>query len=191
MAQSNAHLDVVHWCYITLTGSGQISFQKYSHCLNPFKTGFKHFDLEPGFDGKSVNFVSKIWHIFSFMFSLPLNIHKLEMGFICPHSTNHWEKIYLQSALHKHWLLWFERVLLLSTASPPRYRGRCWAVIRLSHRPEPSGRVVRVGGRWIGQWRTTWSTVCSAPHSQAAEEAMPHLYKQERKRPSPVRKPLS
>jgi len=46
-------------------------------------------------------------------------------------------------------LLSFERVLL-STASPPRYRGRCWAAIRLSHRPEPSGRVVR-GGRWIGQ----------------------------------------
>ena len=38
-------------------------------------------------------------------------------------------------------LLSFERVLLLSTASPPRYRGRCWAAIRLSHRPEPSGRV--------------------------------------------------
>jgi len=39
----------------------------------------------------------------------------------------------------------FERVLLLSTASPPRYRGRCWAVIRLSHRPAPSNRVVRRG----------------------------------------------
>ena len=39
-------------------------------------------------------------------------------------------------------LLSFERVLLLSTASPPRYRGRCWAAIRLSRRPEPSGRVV-------------------------------------------------
>jgi len=39
-------------------------------------------------------------------------------------------------------LLSFERVLL-STASPPRYQGRCWVAIRLSHRPEPSGRVVR------------------------------------------------
>jgi len=39
-------------------------------------------------------------------------------------------------------LLPFERVLL-STASPPRYRGTCWTAIRLSHRPEPSGRVVR------------------------------------------------
>jgi len=41
-------------------------------------------------------------------------------------------------------LLSFERVLL-STAGPPRYRGRCWAAIRLSHRPEPSGRVVHGG----------------------------------------------
>ena len=39
-------------------------------------------------------------------------------------------------------LLLFERVLLLSIASPPRSRGRCSAAIRLSHRPEPSGRVV-------------------------------------------------
>ena len=47
------------------------------------------------------------------------------------------------------------------------------------------------GGRWIGHWRTTWSTVClSAPHSQVAEEAIPHLYKQERKRPTPVRRRL-
>jgi len=47
------------------------------------------------------------------------------------------------------------------------------------------------GGRWVGHWRTTWSTVCSsAPHSQAAEEAIPHLYKQERKRPTPVRRRL-
>jgi len=38
----------------------------------------------------------------------------------------------------------------------------------------------------------TWSTVCSsAPHSQASEEAIPHLYKQERKRPTPVRRRLS
>jgi len=47
------------------------------------------------------------------------------------------------------------------------------------------------GGRWIGCWTTTWSTVCSAPHSHAAEEAISHLYKQERKRPTPVRRRLS
>jgi len=37
----------------------------------------------------------------------------------------------------------------------------------------------------------TWLTVYSAPHSQAAEEAIPHLYRQERKRPTPVRRRLS
>ena len=48
------------------------------------------------------------------------------------------------------------------------------------------------GGRLIGHWRTTWSTVCSsAPHSQAAEEVMPHLYKQERKSPTLVRRRLN
>ena len=82
----------------------------------------------------------------------------------------------------------FEQVLLLSTASPHWYRGRCWAAIRLSHRPEPSGRVVR--GRPM-DWRTTWSTVCSAPHSQATEEVIPLLYRQEQKRPTPVRRRLS
>ena len=44
---------------------------------------------------------------------------------------------------------------------------------------------------WIGQWRTTWLTVCSALHSQAADEAIPHLYRQERKRPTPVWRRLS
>ena len=86
-------------------------------------------------------------------------------------------------------LLSFERVLL-STASLPRYQDRCWAAIQLSHRPEPPGRVV-CGGPWIGQWRTTWSTVCSAPHSHAADEAIPHFYRQERKRLTPVRKRLT
>ena len=39
---------------------------------------------------------------------------------------------------------------------------------------------------------TTWSMVCSsAPHSQAAEEDILHLYKQEQKHPTPVRRRLS
>ena len=47
-------------------------------------------------------------------------------------------------------------------------------------------------GRWIRYWRTTWSTVCcSASHSQAAEEAIPPLYKQKWKRQTPVRRRLS
>ena len=36
---------------------------------------------------------------------------------------------------------------------------------------------------------TTWSTVCSSrPHSQTAEEAIPHLYKHERKHPTPLQR---
>jgi len=45
-----------------------------------------------------------------------------------------------------------------------RSRGRCWAIRFVS-----SSRFVRLcitwGGRWIGQWRTTWSLVgFSASH---------------------------
>ena len=48
------------------------------------------------------------------------------------------------------------------------------------------------GCQWIGHWMAIWSTVCSfAPHSQAAEEDILHLYKQERKRLTTVRRPLS
>jgi len=48
------------------------------------------------------------------------------------------------------------------------------------------------GGRWIRHSRTTWSKVCSsAPHSQAAEGAIPHLCKQEGNVPTPVRRRLS
>jgi len=65
-----------------------------------------------------------------------------------------------------------------------------------SHSVVWSSRTVRPcspwGGRSIGHWRTTWSTVCSsAPYSQAAEEAIPHLYKQEWKCPIPVRRRLN
>jgi len=72
-----------------------------------------------------------------------------------------------------------------------RSRGRCWAAIRFS-----SSRTVRPcspwGGRWIGHRRTTFSTICSsASHSQAAEEAIPHVCKQECKHPTPVRRRLS
>ena len=65
-----------------------------------------------------------------------------------------------------------------------------------SHSIVSSSRTVRPcspwGGRCIGNWRATGSTVCSsAPHSQAAEEDIPHLYKQERKHLTPVRGRLS
>ena len=50
------------------------------------------------------------------------------------------------------------------------------------------------GGWWSGHWKKPWSPVCfcfSAPYSRAAEEAITYLYKQERKRPTPVRRRLS
>ena len=47
-------------------------------------------------------------------------------------------------------------------------------------------------GQWIGHCRTTWSPDCtSARHSQAAKEATPHLWKQQRKTPSPMGMRLS
>ena len=46
------------------------------------------------------------------------------------------------------------------------------------------------GGRWIGQWRTTWSPACfSAPHSQAAERAVP-LYGSDMAKHSPCQMTL-
>ena len=57
-------------------------------------------------------------------------------------------KLKARSLSNQKVLLSFQRVLLLSTASLRRYRSRCWVAIRLSHRPEPSGRVVR--GEVIG-----------------------------------------
>jgi len=45
-----------------------------------------------------------------------------------------------------------------------------------------------LGGQWVGHSRTTWSTVCSTLHSQAAERSISHLCKHGRKRPTPVRR---
>jgi len=82
-------------------------------------------------------------------------------------------------------------VLLLSqlfiTTARPYFWGRCWAAIRLSHRPELSGRAVHeeVDGLDIrGQHGRQF--VLSTPHSQAAGRPVPHLYKQERKLLTPV-----
>jgi len=70
-----------------------------------------------------------------------------------------------------------------------RSRGRCWAAIWLSHHPEPSGGGVHgevdrldIGGNMVDGFVLLRRT---------AEEAMPHLYKQERKLPTPVRRRLS
>jgi len=53
-----------------------------------------------------------------------------------------------------------------------------------SHSVVSSSRTIRPcspwGGRWIGHWRKTWSTVCSsAPHLQAAGEAIPRFVQAE------------
>jgi len=85
----------------------------------------------------------------------------------------------------------FERVVTV-TAWVDKILGQLLS----THSIVSSSRTVRPcspwGGRWIGHWKTTWSTVCSsAPHSQGAEEAIPHLYRQERKRPTPVPRRLS
>jgi len=79
-----------------------------------------------------------------------------------------------------------------TTAWPHQILGQ----VLSSHSIVSSSRTVRPcspqGGRWIRHWRRTWSTVCSsAPHSQAAEEAIPRLYKQEQKRTTLVRRRLS
>ena len=48
------------------------------------------------------------------------------------------------------------------------------------------------GWRYMGQDVIIWSAVCStAPHSQDAVEAMPHLCINDRKRPTPVRRRFS
>jgi len=60
--------------------------------------------------------------------------------------------------------------LLLFTARPHIHLGQ----VLSSHSIVSSSRNVRPcasrGDRWIGHWRTTWSTICSStPHSQAPE----------------------
>jgi len=82
--------------------------------------------------------------------------------------------------------------LLLSTAWPHKISEQ----VLSSHSVVSSPRIVRPcspwRSQWIGHWRTTWSTACfSAASSQAAEGAIPHFCKQERKRPTPVWRRLS
>jgi len=72
-----------------------------------------------------------------------------------------------------------------STARPHRSRGRCWAAIRLSYRPEPSGHAVRgeVDGLDIGRQHGRRFVLLRHTH-RSQRRTYPHLYKQERKRPT-------
>jgi len=118
------------------------------------------------------------------------------------------KNLFEQSDLN--WIEWHEllkKLLLLSTKRPllrclselllstdrstDRSRGRCWAAIRLiivQNRQAVQSMKMR-----SMDWTLEDNMVdgcSSASHSQAAEEATPHFYKQERKRPTPVRRRL-
>ena len=61
----------------------------------------------------------------------------------------------------------------------------------MSHHPEPSGHAIQGEADGLDIGGQQGQTVCSpAPHSQAAEEATPHLYKQEWKCQTQVRRQL-
>ena len=75
-------------------------------------------------------------------------------------------------------------ILLLSQFFWPlfgrtRSHGRCWAAIRLYHRPEPSGHAVHeeVDGFDNGGQHGRRLVLLRHTHSQAAEETIPHLNK--------------
>ena len=52
--------------------------------------------------------------------------------------------------------------------------------------------IIPRGSRCMGHVKIMWWAVCSlAPHSHFAEEAKPHLYMDEPKRPTPVRRRLN
>ena len=142
----------------------------YCH-LRALRTGVGFWkDITPGSTKSSAKFFTHFWKRFDFS---PF------VFFIC-WCVRFFFFVWVRSSNH-------------CLAALYRSRGRFWAAIILSQRPEPSGRAVH--GEVDGldrHLRKTWSTVCSSPpHSQVAEEAIPHLYKQERKRPTPVRRRLS
>ena len=57
----------------------------------------------------------------------------------------------------------------------------CWTAIRLSRHSVLSGHALHGRGRWIWQWRTTWSTFCSSAHTHKPYKGpfIPRLRKQE------------
>ena len=80
-------------------------------------------------------------------------------------------------------------LLLMSELFKPllgrtRSRGKWWAAIRLSHRPEPSGHAIRgeVDGLDIGEQHGRRFVLLCQTH-RLQRWPLTHLYKQERKRP--------
>ena len=73
-----------------------------------------------------------------------------------------------------------------------RSRGRCWAAIQLSHHPEPSGHAVHgeVDGLDVGGQHGRLFVLLRHTH-RPQKGTIPHLFKKERKRPTPVRRRLS
>ena len=69
-----------------------------------------------------------------------------------------------------------------------RFRGRCWAAIRLSHRPEPSGSAV--DGWDIGGQHGRRFVLLRHTHRPQRRSYL-ICVKQERKRPTPVQRRLS
>ena len=72
-----------------------------------------------------------------------------------------------------------------------RSRGKCWAAIPLSHRPEPSGHAVHgeVDGLDIG--RQHGRRFVLLRHSHRPQRGHIHLCQQERERPTLVRRRIS
>jgi len=69
----------------------------------------------------------------------------------------------------------FERVVIVHSTAWPQISGQVLSSHSIISSSRTVGPCSPCGARWIGHWRTTWSTVCSsAQHSQAAEDAMHH-----------------
>jgi len=111
-----------------------------------------------------------------------------------PLSARHWSQAPVRKNLvcvpSAHWTSFIMRANL-SSSFDPVLSVHCLAALDLgagvgSHSIVSSSWTIRPcspwGGRWSGHWRPTWLTVCSEPHSQAADGAIPRVCKRERKR---------
>jgi len=139
------------------------------------------------FQSTSSSFNPLLLHLMSRFFQSTSFFLSIHFFFFQSTSSSSYEQF-----LSIHFFLSFNPLLLhlMSSFFPPTARLHEISGHRLrSHLLVSSAHPLQWWGRWNGHWMTTRSTVCSsAPHSQAAERATPHLYKQERKRPTLVRR---